>query len=313
MRMALDRGSGKIVAFPLRLRPDGTWSARVWTFDVCANRWQPTGSTWEPPPSDRGAPGGLQVVYDEDSDLTVAVGGDGSVVSYDAGSDTLTEREPSAPEPPFRLAYDPATGQILAWSVAADPAELWSYEVESDVWTRVPEEGPSLGDTWDHALLAHDASEGLLVVHHGDACGGCPVGDVTRTFDVETGHWLGTAPAPDVNTGFIATGGEIAYDEAARRTVVFSDGYLIAYDAVAGRWETRYGEPRTRNGPVSRLGHTIVYDPVNERIVVYGGGFRTPDGWVKTDDVWAFDLSTDSWTQLLAPSEPYPEGTDLTP
>lgn len=318
VKMAFDRDAGRIVAFDPRSVGDPV--VNVWTFDVCTNRWARSGVSWER--FGGGRAGGLQAVYDEDSDLTVAIAGDGSVVAYDAETDTLSEREHARAVPPLRLVYDAASGLVLAWSLADDPAELWSYDVETDAWARVPEEGPSLGATSDHVLLAYDRSARLLVVFHGDSCSGCPVGDVTRVFDIAAGSWrgwleTGTAPAPDVNTGYFASGAEIAYDESAQRTVVFSDGKVVAYDAAARRWETRYGDlPRSSYvyGVVGRLGHAIVYDPVNERIVVYGGSVRTRDRWVgKADDVWAFDLSTDTWIQLLAPSQPYPEGTDVTP
>jgi len=50
----------------------------------------------------------------------------------------------------------------------------------------------------------------------------------------------------------------------------------------------------------------MVYDPVNERLIVYGGNARVgPDGaWTAMDDVWAFDVSSGEWIQLLGRSEP---------
>ena len=93
---------------------------------------------------------------------------------------------------------------------------------------------------------------------------------------------------------------------------MFSDGRVIAYDAAANRWEIleegfdpRHGED-FGTGPTSRLHHSIVYDPLNERLVVYGGSYRTPDPdriWVQANDVLAFDPATGEWTVLLEASE----------
>ena len=47
----------------------------------------------------------------------------------------------------------------------------------------------------------------------------------------------------------------------------------------------------------------LVYDPVNERLVVYGGGLRMSNGSVSADDVLAFDTRTREWTVLLEASE----------
>lgn len=318
MRMAFDRDSGRIVLFDVRLGegPARTWDFDVWTFDVCTNRWRRMQAVWDSEPLTRGfGPGWTQAVYDSDSDLTVAVGGGGAVFAYDLESDTLTQKGPSVPEPPFRLVYDPGTGLILAQSLSPDP-EMWTYDVENDTWARVRQDGaPFLGNSADHELLAYDGSVDRVVGYLGDSCSGCPEGDRTAVFDPRTGVWVHSySDTPDVNAGWIASGGEVAYDEAAERTVVFGDGFMIAYDATADRWEALYGEPMQGSkfgyGPLYRLGHWMVYDPLNERLVVYGGNYRTPDGWVKADDVWAFDLATNEWIQLLEPSEPYPEGID---
>jgi len=92
------------------------------------------------------------------------------------------------------------------------------------------------------------------------------------------------------------------------RTFVFTDGLVAAYDAAADRWETLAVAQTSPDGfgygPQNRLGHWMAYDPVNERLVVAGGQYRTADGWVAADDVWAFDPATREWTQLLARSRP---------
>jgi hypothetical protein len=49
----------------------------------------------------------------------------------------------------------------------------------------------------------------------------------------------------------------------------------------------------------------MVYDPVNERLVVYGGAAIAGaggEGGTAVDDVLAFDTRTRQWTVLLEPS-----------
>jgi hypothetical protein len=103
----------------------------------------------------------------------------------------------------------------------------------------------------------------------------------------------------------------IAYDEAAQRTVILGQGQSAAYDATADRWETLYvgaswdepGACGTR--PECRQMPFMVYDPVNERLVVYGGTViaSKESGQVSSDDILAFDTRTREWTVLLEPSE----------
>ena len=166
-------------------------------------------------------------------------------------------------------------------------------------------------------LLAYDASVDRLVSYY--------LGEV-RLFDLRTGTWSppGTTSPPFGYGGWgFSLGGEIAYDEAAQRTVLFNMGHVIAYDAAADRWETLYGPPSDGGRadgfcgirPECRNLHSMVYDPVNERLVVYGGHVHTgadgPGWWGPSDDVLAFDTRTREWTVLLG-GEPAGHAVGLT-
>lgn len=298
MPLAFDRGSGRIVL--LRARTDAP--PTTWTFDVCTNTWERMSPAQEPVGGRAWGP----MAYDEDSDLTITVLSGGSVWTYDVESDTWTEKRHAPFDNGgyalFRMAYDPVSGLVWARgasSLHGDPL-LWTYDVDTDTWTEVPQEdAPTLGPL-DHQLFAYDASVDRFVALASE--------HRARTYDRATGTWSETdASAPSFNTGFLASGGEVAYDEAAELTVVFSDGFVAAYDAAANRWVRLYGRSRCcQEGPFSRLGHRMVYDPVNERLVVYGGRARVgPDGaWTAMDDVWAFDVASGEWTPLLDRSQP---------
>ncbi len=90
--------------------------------------------------------------------------------------------------------------------------------------------------------------------------------------------------------------------------MIFGDGTVAAYDATADDWEIAFGGGIGGFGRFDRMFPIVAYDPVNRRIVVVGGEHRVRDpdthefvGWESLDDVWAFDLSTREWIQLLAP------------
>lgn len=293
MPMAFDRGSGRIVLLRPRAGPPSTW-----TFDVCTNTWQRMTPVMEPVGGRAWGP----MAYDVDSDLTVTVLDGGSVWAYDVESDTWTKMGPApfdnAGYAGYRMAYDPVSGLLWvrgAASLDGDP-QMWTYDVGTDTWTEVRQEStPALGPI-DHVLFAYDASVDRFVAFAAD--------HRTITFDRRTGRWSTSQGfTPSFNTGFFASGGEAAYDEAAERTVVFSDGFVGAYDATADRWTSLYGRSRCcQEGPLNLLEHRMVYDPLNERLVVYGGRARLPSGWSAMDDVWAFETETGKWIQLLPPS-----------
>jgi hypothetical protein len=95
--------------------------------------------------------------------------------------------------------------------------------------------------------------------------------------------------------------------------VILSQGHAAAYDAAADRWETLYEGSAAEDWwvacgtrPECRQLHFMVYDPVNERLVVYGGFLSAADPEVELDDVLAFDTRTREWTVLLEASPAHP-------
>jgi hypothetical protein len=261
-----------------------------------------------------------ELIYDADAGLVVGFGASTqSVWTYSLESNTWTSLPPAGPPRPDYLegmVYDPQSGSILLLDndEASDEAPtLWSYQVEGNTWTEIdqggtaPTENPVLlGLHWS---LTYDSAVGQLVLSlfgH-DSVG---TGNQTWTFDPDSGEWARQEwRSPSFNFGY---GGSVAvFDEAAGRTVVFSDGVVGLYDAASDRWERITdlpgwpspgpGWPVVETGPLARLGHQLVYDGVNGRVVMLGGMARYEDGWrEEADDIWALDLRRGEWIELLA-------------
>lgn len=281
--MAYDSRAGKIVL----VRVGDTW-----TFDVCTNTWALMHATDAVPVG--------PLVYDVDSDLTITIGA-GYVWAYDLRADTWTQRGAA----PFlgggRLLYDPASAHVIVARVATMDLEVWTYAVATNAWTRIGRQVASVAD--QSPLVALDASVDKLVFYERG-------GGATRLFDLRTRAWSIGAMAPDLAFNWGASGGEIAYDEATKQTILSSYGRVIAYDAAVDRWEilvegwTPGWSGTVSHGPALRSLHWTVYDPANQRLVIAGGQFmaaNTPSSFVMTDDVMAFDPSTRAWITLLEP------------
>jgi hypothetical protein len=308
--MVFDRDSGRIVL--VGQPEDG--GTETWTFDVCTNAWAQMHPNQEP---------GLgMLVYDVDSEVTI--GYDlRRVWVYDLEADTWTEKGPFAPLEGlpslgwFRF-YDPVSGLVVA--VADDRGstilgpEMWSYEVETGTWTPIPQASrPAIGPHDED--FAYDASLDRLVVYTSAEDGSTRFEAKTWLFDLRSGTWSETdAVTPEFIFAGWGNYPAIAYDEAAERTVMVGQGHSAAYDAAADRWETLSSWTSSEDWltvacgtrPECRQDLGMVYDPVNERLVVYGGTAIPGAGWesgTPVDDVLAFDTRTREWTVLLAPSE----------
>jgi len=113
---------------------------------------------------------------------------------------------------------------------------------------------------------------------------------------------LGARPAPRrLHTA--------VYDPVRDRMIVFG-GYADSYfDDV---WElTLSGAPTwhqltpTGGPPAARAGHVAVYDPIGDRMVVFGGhdGVSMPS--LRRNDVWALSLAgTPAWTEITPTGTP---------
>ena len=90
--------------------------------------------------------------------------------------------------------------------------------------------------------------------------------------------------------------GTIAYDPSSNALFLFGGedttarNDLWAFSVEAGQW--RQLSPQG-DKPDPRFGHTLNYDPVRRRLIVFGGqaaGFYS--------DVWAYDIATNQWARL---------------
>lgn len=298
--MAFDSRHGKLVAIA-----DGA----TWTFDVCTN-------TWAKPQPNRQPPGANNLVYDVDSGLTVASDSDGRIWAYDLRADAWTERG----QAPFDTGtirlwfHEPSSGRVVALEDDRTNDEAfgftpWSYDVATDTWTQMRRGSPVIiGAHYELFTFEPSADRVIAYVATWSGSGAADWQFDARAwlYDVADAAWSRTsAVAPGVFTHGWGWSPAIAFDDAAGRTVMVGQGHLATYDATADRWDVLFGgspegAPEScGTGPECREMPRMVYDSVNERLVVFGGYVWTPAGEVWPDDLRAFDARTGTWTVLL--------------
>jgi hypothetical protein len=138
-------------------------------------------------------------------------------------------------------------------------------------------------------------------------CAGAQFDD-TWWFDPTTGVWEEAAPpaAPDARFGH-----GFAYDEESGLFVLFGGGIgaglasgqafgdTWVYDPAANEWEQRHPDP----APPPRAHAAAVYDPVTDRVLVWGG--RSDQG-EPDSSLWAYDANNDTWEERPVDNGPLP-------
>lgn len=207
-------------------------------------------------------------------------------------------------------------GMACALAACAATAGPKPGPQDDGVWTRLSSEGAPSG----RSAPVTAALRGAIYLFGGvkdDFRAGTNdfLNDLHR-YDVHANRWARLVPAGDVPSPRAFSGG-VAMPQrgwmvvfgGARYSADLSDftplGDVWAYDARAGRWEALAGvAPGDAPAPSPRAWPTVWR--AGDQLYVFGGveaGFRT------LNDLWRFDVSTRTWTQLSphgAPGSPPP-------
>jgi hypothetical protein len=261
----------------------------TWTFDVCTNTWTPM--------NPEGAADVGALVYDVDSDVTVGFRFDGLWV-YDAQANTWSEQDVPSPSPTgdsvwAGVIYDPLSGLIITQTgsdpqTGNEPMTLMAYDVDTNTWTDVGAvEEPN-------SIVGYSVELDKLVRYQ------ILSGSYGDLLDPRTGNIQPLPPTPD----FGGAWGIIDYaadtNTAYVRDMASED--ICGFDPNTLDWQTCF-DPA--DGPVPRPiveWGAMVGDPINNRLILINA-LKGPRRDLTGDDgIWAIDLDTGQWTEILAPS-----------
>ncbi len=199
--------------------------------------------------------------------------------------------------------YDPVRRRLLSLGESR-PNALWELALDDPVeWRVVPCDGappPELGEQ----SVIYDPAGDRLILFGGlcDAILPC-AGDVWSLTLAGPPTWSRVqpaGPAPPARFGQSAI-----YDPVGRRMIVFG-GENTSRGRLGDVWSLSLADPPAWTeiapggpGPAPRVNHCSIYDPVRQRMLVYGGwdheGFTANSYF----DLWALSLTGEPrWTEL---------------
>lgn len=182
--------------------------------------------------------------------------------------------------------------------------DVWALSLSGEpVWTRLFPSGTPPAPRWGHAAAYDPIGDRMIVI---GGTGGS--GDMNDVWALSLGGapaWTlvvpsGVAPSPRAQHA-------VAYDASAQRIILFggNDGSLrndVSALSLSGAPEWSALSP-TGTAPSGRRGHVAEYDPIGQRILVFGGY----DGTYRAD-VHALSLSGGAAWTAIPPAGVIPEG-----
>ncbi|MEY4374836.1 MAG: hypothetical protein RL760_1003, partial [Candidatus Eisenbacteria bacterium] len=258
---------------------------------------------------------GHTAIYDPVRDRIIVFGGSGTGLDFnDVWALSLgpvpvwTPLSPSGTPPGGRrfhtAIYDAVSDRMVIFGgmdgTGTLQSDVWTLSLgTSPAWAKLVPLGGPPGARWQHSAV-YDAARNRMLVYGGAPNSGAYLNDVWALSLGATPAWSQLSPSSVPPWGRYAHGA--IYDPVRDRMVVFG-----GYDGVIGHlndvWElslavvpawtrlTPAGTP-----PSGRVGHSVSYDSVRDRMLVFGG---TLSFGMSLNESWALSFSGGAvWTQL---------------
>jgi N-acetylneuraminic acid mutarotase len=177
--------------------------------------------------------------------------------------------------------------------------DTWSYDLEKNQWIQLdPPISPS--PRMGHSMIYHPESRKIYLFGGMDALGRL---NDTWEYSYETDTWTELFPS---QAPIRRDSHSMFYDSAQQRVILFG-GYgpmsrlndLWEYIIANNTWSII----STDYQPPGRYGHTMEYDSHNNIGLLHAGNNQE---FVKQNDTWAFNCSSNSWIKLSPSGDPIP-------
>jgi N-acetylneuraminic acid mutarotase len=203
------------------------------------------------------------------------------------------------------MVFDLNAGEVVLFGgTSSDGVELndtWVYDPTANAWTELSPAGALPSARCDFAMT-YASTRGYVFLFGGWDGGAC-LGDTWRYFPSGS-TWkrltpVGKVPPPRRGTAmvYLPDTDKVILFGGKNGSTYFDD--LWIYDPAANTWSVR--QPAGGIRPEARVDHSMVYDPVSKKVLLFGGN----DDATMFNDIWAYDPAANAWTDL-GPAGPLP-------
>ena len=208
--------------------------------------------------------------------------------------------------------YDPVRHRMIVFGgldVNVRVNEVWSLSLDaSPKWMPLIAAGTPPPARYAHTAI-YDPVRDRLIVFGGDGKFGFNLKDVWELSLSGTPSWTELSASGGPPNGL--HGSAAVYDPVRDRLLVFgglasaSPFYPTDVWALSLAGTPTWSMVTTIGGPTTgRYGHSAIYDPIRDRMIVFGGW----DGTANLNDTWALSLSGPPTWNLITPVGSLPPG-----
>ena len=171
---------------------------------------------------------------------------------------------------------------------------VWTYDGSAGKWNEL--QTTNQQSIFRVSTAAYDSTNDKIITFGGSDFGNYH--DQTWSFDYTSKTWTQMSPDTSPSQRWQAS---MVFDEKHDRVILFGGNYLTnvlgdtwSYDYTSDNWTQL--SPQT--SPSARGGHSMVYDSIHEKVLLFGGWGDTSVNAPIMNDTWEFDVDTNEWTLL---------------
>jgi len=281
--------------------------------------------TYSEPPSPRAE---LPLAYDSKTNQVLMFGGvfgdmnqklrfNNQTWIYDVAENTWTQVKPlvsPGPRDNVMLAYDSTSDVFVLFGGTSGNTpetfglqDTWIFDMKTLTWTQKENGPPNHGG----GSMVYDSKADRMLLFGGFDYEKNEATNDLWSYDYNTDTWTELTPAiSPVGRNYPS----MAYDSKADKVILYGGWGTVeptkdlwVYDYNTNTWTQR----ELTGGPSSWVFQNISYDSISDRILLYGGYSGAPpapfwDYSAISSETWAYDVSSNSWTQLTPAGNPGP-------